>query len=387
MALFNTDRLNRSERKKLRKLRKTTKGLGFGKKSHSGLTAAQSREKRTLEGKRRKARGEDFGKAVIGAAAGGLGAALGGGPALAKLAGKAKTGISKLGSKLGGEAGKQALIDAGKKKLQDFTKKAIARKAGDIASSVNTGQLPQANPRATEDTRVEGLMSRLQGMDGPLELEDIPLEGESFDDPSSLELALDNPSFAEFGSEGVDEFPTRPPRGMGMEAVLADIDKKNTLSGLEDIPLGEESFPEDETFGQIKGLSTDAIRKLSPSASNINKLTRLMQQKKDQGRSELDAVGELDDITTGGLSYDAEEALQRRLARGKGRGSMPKIDASQIFNQVTGGRDRLTSGNKNVQGRMDDFMKMLGGFNQSRGLAGLGNTFRMGGRMKVKKKY
>jgi len=369
MALFNTDRLSRSERQKLRELRRAQKAKGLKKRSHSGLTAAQSIEKRKLEGKRRQARMDDFGKGVVGAAVGGLGAALGGGAALGKLAGKVG---SKVGSKLGGEAGKKALIDAGKKKLQDFTKKAIARKAGDIL---------QPNQRTPLETIDPIAKARLEG------IQDIPLEEESFDDPSSLELALDDPSFAERGSEGVDQFPTRPPRGMGMEAILADIDKKNTLSGLEDIPLEEESFPEDETFGQMKGLSTDAIRKLSPSASNINKLTRLMQQKKDQGRSELDAVGELDDVTTGGLSYDAEEALQRRLARGEGRGSMPKIDAAQIFNQVTGGRDRLTSGNKNVQGRMNDFMRMLGGFNQPRGLAGLGNTFRTGGKIKVKKKY
>jgi hypothetical protein len=271
MALFNTDRLSRSERKKLRELRRGQKAKGLKKRSHSGLTAAESIEKRKLENKRRQARMDDFGKGVVGAAVGGLGAALGGGAALGKLAGK-------VGSKLGGEAGKKALIDAGKKKLQDFTKKAIARKAGDIL------QPNQRTPLETIDPIAE---ARLEG------IQDIPLEEESFDDPSSLEQALDDPSFAEFGSEGVDEFPTRPPRGMGMEAILEDLSKRN----------------------------------------------------------------------------------------------MPSIQAGPIFNQVTGGRDRLTSGNENVQGRMDDFMRMLGGFNQQRGLAGLGNTFRTGGRIKVKKKY
>ena len=230
MALFDTDRLSRSERKKLRELRRAQKAKGFKKGSQTGMTAAEAIEKGKLENKRRQARMEDFGKGVVGAAVGGLGAALGGGAALGKLAGK-------VGSKLGGEAGKKALIDAGKKKLQDFTKKAIARKAGDIL------QPNQRTPLETIDPIAE---ARLEG------IQDIPLEEESFDDPSSF---------------------------------------------------------------------------------------------------------------------------------------MPSIQAGPIFNQVTGGRERLTSGNENVQGRMNDFMKMLGGFNQPRGLAGLGNTFRTGGRIKVKKKY
>jgi len=234
MALFNTDRLSKSERQKLRELRRGQKAKGLKKRSHSGLTAAESIEKRKLEGKRSKARMEDFGKGVVGAAVGGLGAALGGGAALGKLAGKVG---SKVGSKLGGEAGKKALIDAGKKKLQDFTKKAIARKAGDIL------QPNQRTPLETIDPIAE---ARLEG------IQDTPLEEESFDDPSSF---------------------------------------------------------------------------------------------------------------------------------------MPSIQAGPIFNQVTGGRKRKTSNDEELQYRMDEFMKRLGGFNQPRGLAGLGNTFRTGGRIKVKKKY
>ena len=374
MALFNTDRLNRSERKQLRDLRKKTKGMGFGRRGVTGLKSEDANTKRRLEQKRRKARGEDFGKGVIAAAAGGLGAAFGGGAAAGKLAGEAGSKLAgkvagKVASKAGSEAGKKALLEAGKKQLKDFTKKAIASKLSGATSSVNTDQLPQANPRATENSKVANLMNKLKGMDGALSLEDIPLEEESFDDPSSLEMSLDNPSFAEFGSAGIDQFPTRPPRGMGMEAILADINRKNTLSGLEDIPLSEESFPEDETFGQMEGLSREDIGNLAPSSSNINKLTRLMQQKRDQGRSELDAVGELDNVTTFGTTTEADDSLARMIARGTGksflnsRGAMPMIGS---------------------EGALGQLRKLMG----DRGLAGLGNTFKIGGRMKVvKKKY
>lgn len=355
MALFNTDRLSRSERKQLRDLRKKTKGMGFGRRGVTGLKSEDANTKRRLEQKRRKARGEDFGKGVIAAAAGGLGASLGGGAAAGKLAGEAGSKLAgKVASKAGSEAGKNALLEAGKKQLKDFTKKAIASKAEDIL------QPNQRTPLETIDPISE---ARLEG------IQDIPLEEESFDDPSSLELSLDNPSFAEFGSAGIDQFPTRPPRGMGMKAISADINRKNTLSGLEDIPLSEESFPEDETFGQMEGLSREDIGNLAPSSSNINKLTRLMQQKRDQGRSELDAVGELDNVTTGGTTTEADDSLARMIARGTGksflnsRGAMPMIGS---------------------EGALGQLRKLMG----DRGLAGLGNTFKIGGRMKVvKKKY
>ncbi len=76
MGLFNTDRLSRSERKRLRELRRGQKAKGFKKKSHLGLTSYHSRNKRKIEAKRRKARGEDFGKAVLAASAVGAGAAM-----------------------------------------------------------------------------------------------------------------------------------------------------------------------------------------------------------------------------------------------------------------------------------------------------------------------
>lgn len=302
MALFNTDRLSRSERKKLRELRRGQKAKGLKKRSHSGLTAAESIEKRKLENKRRQARMDDFGKAVIGAAAGGLGAALGGAGAAGAASGAgsgtaggaagtagATGGLTATGgSGMGAVASQQAVIGG------LGTAGTTGAGAGtSIASSALSNADKIAKGLETADKAIKTVSKGKKVYDSLKGIQDIPLEEESFDDPSSLELALDNPSFAKFGSEGVDQFPTKPPSGMGMEAILQDYIKRN----------------------------------------------------------------------------------------------MPSIQAGPIFNQVTGGRDRLTSGNENVQGRMDDFMRMLGGFNQPRGLAGLGNTFRTGGRIKVKKKY
>ena len=318
MALFNTDRLSRSERKKLRELRRAQKAKGLKKRSHSGLTAAQSIEKRKLENKRRQARMDDFGKAVIGAAAGGLGAALGGAGAAGAASGAgsgtaggaagtagATGGLTATGgSGMGAVASQQALIGglgtagatgagAG---LGTAGTAALAGGAGagtSIASSALSNADKIAKGLETADKAIKTVSKGKKVYDSLKGTQDTPLEEESFDDPSPLEQALDDPSFAEFGSEGVDEFPTRPPSGMGMEAILQDLSKRN----------------------------------------------------------------------------------------------MPSIQAGPIFNQVTGGRKRKTSDDEELQYRMDEFMKRLGGFNQPRGLAGLGNTFRTGGRIKVKKKY
>ena len=213
-------------------------------------------------------------------------------------------GGSAIGSGMGAVASQQALIGglgtagatgagAG---LGTAGTAALAGGAGagtSIASSALSNADKIAKGLETADKAIKTVSKGKKVYDSLKGIQDIPLEEESFDDPSSLEQALNDPSFAEFGSEGVDEFPTRPPSGMGMEAILQDLSKRN----------------------------------------------------------------------------------------------MPSIQAGPIFNQVTGGRKRKTSDDEELQYRMDEFMKRLGGFNQPRGLAGLGNTFRTGGRIKVKKKY
>ena len=139
MGLFNTDRLSKSERKRLRELRRGQKAKGFKKKSHLGLTSHQSRDKRKIEAKRRKARGEDFGKAVLAATAVGAGAVMAPAAVTSTVAPTVTTTAPVVTTGGSTAAATPTALTTGQKILQGVKKvKKVTDTAKDVVDIVNT---------------------------------------------------------------------------------------------------------------------------------------------------------------------------------------------------------------------------------------------------------